>query len=302
MIMEAIKKNRYSSILLLSWSLLFVFLTPIVFLFIDENVEVTKAPIILHGDTVNYYIDNLVYYDNIIPTVTIDGWAFVETKQDNPEKYIKFLFVSDNVSYEIGTDLHDRPLQEFFKDKDVPIERNGFSTEFSPLIMKNGEYTLFINVFENDENFGFLNTGRVFRKHFRSFKELEPGEQVDNKKFSNSSVNTSIFSTVDSFKIIDNKLKVLGWAFLENVESSENRIFLEVQKPDGTISVYSTRKMFREDVGDAFSDDRYNYSGFYALVPISALGKGDNLITILIGTTNRNETAYTFYWDGALNE
>jgi len=144
--MEAIKKNRYSSILLLSWSLLFVFLTPIVFLFIDENVEVTKAPIILHGDTVNYYIDNLVYYDNIIPTVTIDGWAFVETKQDNPEKYIKFLFVSDNVSYEIGTDLHDRPLQEFFKDKDVPIERNGFSTEFSPLIMKNGEYTLFINV------------------------------------------------------------------------------------------------------------------------------------------------------------
>ena len=125
---------------------------------------------------------------------------------------------------------------------------------------------------------------------------------MDNKKFSNSSVNTSIFSTVDSFKIIDNKLKVLGWAFLENVESSENRIFLEVQKPDGTISVYSTRKMFREDVGDAFSDDRYNYSGFYALVPISALGKGDNLITILIGTTNRNETAYTFYWDGALNE
>lgn len=302
MIMEAIKKNRYSSILLLSWSLLLVFLTPIVFLFIDENVEVTKAPIILHGDTVNYYIDNLVYYDNIISTVTIDGWAFVETKQDNPNKYIKFLFVSDNVSYEIGTDLHDRPLQEFFKDKDVPIERNGFSTKFSPLIMKNGDYTLYVNVFENDENFGFLNTGRVFRKHFRSFKELEPGEQVDNKKFSNSSVNTSIFSYVDSSKIIDNKLEVRGWAFLENVESSENRIFLEVQKPDGTISVYSTKKILREDVGDAFSEDRYNYSGFYALVPISALGKGDNLITILIGTTDRNETTSTFSWDGSLNE
>lgn len=300
MIMEKIKKYRYSSILLVLWSLLLFFLTPLVFIFIDENVEVTKAPIILHGDTVNYYIDYLVYYDTIISTVTIDGWAFVETKQDNPDKYIKFFFVSDNVSYEIGTDLHDRPLQKAFKDKDVPIERNGFSTEFSPLIMKNGDYTLYINVFENDENFGFLNTGRVFRKHFRSFKELEPGEQVDHKKFTKSSVNASIISTVDSYKIIEEKFEIWGWAFLENVESSENRIYLEVQKPDGTISVYSTKKMFREGVGDAFSDDRYNYSGFYAQIPISALGKGDNLITILIGTTNRDEKTHTFYWDGAL--
>ena len=276
-----------------------VSLTPLVFLFIDENLKVANSHIILQGDTVNYYIDYLSYYDNIISTVQIDGWAFVETKQDNPNKYIKLFLVSDNVSYEVGTTLHNRSLQKFFKDKDVVSDRNGFSTEFSPLIMKNGDYTLFVNVFENDADFGFLNTGRVFRKHFRSFKELEPSELVNNKKFLNSSINTSITSRVDSFKIIDKKLEIWGWAFLENTESSENSIYLEVQKPDSTITVYSTKKMFREGVGDAFSDDRYNYSGFYALVPLSALGKGDNLITIIIGTTNRDETAHTFYWDGA---
>jgi len=297
--MEKIKKYRYYFIILLLWSLLMVSLTPLVFLFIDENLKVANSHIILQGDTVNYYIDYLSYYDNIISTVQIDGWAFVETKQDNPNKYIKLFLVSDNVSYEVGTTLHNRSLQKFFKDKDVVSDRNGFSTEFSPLIMKNGDYTLFVNVFENDADFGFLNTGRVFRKHFRSFKELEPSELVNNKKFLNSSINTSITSRVDSFKIIDKKLEIWGWAFLENTESSENSIYLEVQKPDSTITVYSTKKMFREGVGDAFSDDRYNYSGFYALVPLSALGKGDNLITIIIGTTNRDETAHTFYWDGA---
>ena len=194
--METIKKYRYYSIPLLLWSCLFIFLTPIVYLFIDENVVPTKTPIILHGDTVNYYIDYLEYYDNIISTVTLDGWAFVETKQDNPNKYVKLIFVSENVSYEIDTDLHYRSLQKFFKDKDVPVERNGFSAKFSPLIMKNGDYTLFINVFENDEDNGFLNTGRVFRKHFRSFKELEPSELVDIKDFLKSSVNTLIKSTV----------------------------------------------------------------------------------------------------------
>jgi|LSQX01.2.fsa_nt_gb hypothetical protein len=300
--METIKKYRYYSILLLLWSFLLFFLTPFVFLFIDENVEVSKTPIVLHGDTVNYAIDFLLYYDNIISTITIDGWAFVETKQDNPDKYVKLIFVSDNVSYEIDTDLHYRSLQRFFKDKNVPIERNGFSAEFSPLIMKNGDYTLFINVFENDENFGFLNTGRVFRKYFRTFKELEPSELVDIKKFLNSSVNNSITKHVDSSKIVDEKFEIWGWAFLENAESSEEQIYLEIQKPDGTITVFSTKKMFREGVGDAFNDDRYNYSGFYAQVPLSALGKGDNLITILIGTTNRDETAHTFYWDGTLDE
>ena len=286
--MEKIKKFRYS-IVLLFWSFLLFLLTPIVFLFVDENVEVSDTPITLHGDTVNYYIDFLTYYDNVVSTVELDGWAFVETEQDNPDKYIKLIFVSDNVSYEINTELHERPLQNFFKNKHVPVERNGFSTEFSPLPMRNGDYTLFINVFENDEDFGFLNTGRVFRKHFRSFRELEPGTLVEKNKFSNSSINTSITKTLDWAKIVNQELEVYGWAFLE------------VKKPDGSISFYSTKKVFREGVGDAFNDDRYNYSGFYSLVPLSALGKGDNLITIIIGTTNRDETAHTFYWDGALS-
>lgn len=300
--MKTIKNYRNYFILLLLWILLFFFLTSFVYLFIDENVEVSKTPIILHGDTVNYAIDHLLYYDNVISTITMDGWAFVETKQDNPNKYVKFYFSSDDVSYEVSADLHNRSLQSAFKDKNVPIERNGFSTEFSPLIMKNGDYTLIINVYENDENFGFLNTGRVFRKHFRSFKEVEPVELVDIKKFLNSSVNTLITSHVDSSKIIGEKFEIYGWAFLENAESSENRIYLEVQKPDDSISVYSTKKVFRKGVGDAFSDDRYNYSGFYAQVPLSALGQGDNLITILIGTTNRDEKAHTFYWDATLEE
>lgn len=299
--MEKIKEYRYYLIFLLLWCVLMFFLTPIVFIFIDENVKKTETPINLHGDTVNYYIDFISYYDNIVPTVEMDGWAFIETNQDNPHKYVKLLFVSDKVSYEVNTVLHLRPLQKFFKDKNVPIERNGFSTEFSPLTMKNGDYTLFINVFENIENSGFLNTGRVFQKSFRSFRELEPGRIMEINKFSNSAVNTSITSNVDWSKIVNQKLEVYGWAFLENVESSENQIYLELKTSDGGISYYSTKKVFREGVGNTFNDNRYNYSGFYTLIPLNALGKGDNLLTIFIGTSNRDGKAHTFKWDGVLD-
>jgi len=296
--MRPIKKWFYIVICLV-WLLLLYFLTPIILLFVDHNMKESSIAIDVTGDPVNYWIDSWVYYDNVVPTITVDGWAFVETEQDNINKTVKLIFVSDDVSYEVDTDLGVKQrLVQTLNDKKVPKERTAFSTTFSPLGMKNDVYTLYLYVSENDENYGILNTGREFRKGYRNFIELNGGEIVENKDFSKASVNNSINYRIDWCRIKDGKLDIYGWAFLENTESSENRIYLEIQKPDGTVSFYSTKRFFREGVGEYFKDDRYNHSGFQALIPLSAIGQGDNIITIIIGTDSRAVNGHTFFLDG----
>jgi len=299
--MQKISNKLFYFVLLIIWILLLFLLTPMIFLFVDENKTVSKIPIDLTGDTVYYAIDYWLNYDNIFPMITIDGWTFVETEKDNINKIVKLIFVSDDTSYEIDADTHNRQgVIRVYADKNVPKERLGFSSKFSPLRMKNDDYTLYFYVFENENNFGIINTGRVFRKYYRNFTEIKGGEKVKSEEFAKSSVNGSLLYRVDWTKIKDGKLEIYGWAFLENDESSVHNVYLEIRKPDGDISFYSTRKMFREGVGEHFSDDRYNYSGFYALLPMEVIDQGDNLITIFIGTDNRAGTAYTYYWDGSL--
>ena len=298
--MQRKNKKWIIIVLILVWGLLLLFLTPIILLFVNQNLEVSYVPTDMAGDHVNYAIDNWSYYDNIVQTITIDGWAFVETQQDNLHKTVKFVFVSDVISYEVDADLHNREgLVKVFTDKYVPKNRTGFSITFSPLGMRNGDYTLFIYIYENENNYGIKNTGREFQKYYRNFTELKGGVLLDSKDFSKASENNSIKYNIDWCYLEDGKLDIYGWAFLENAESSENRVYLEIQKPDGTVSFYSTKRFLREGVGEYFSDNRYIYSGFQAKVPIIALGQGDNIITVFIGTDNRAVNGYTFYWDGS---
>ncbi|MDI9567027.1 hypothetical protein [Candidatus Brevifilum fermentans] len=290
-------KNKWSAfIILLIWIILFINLTPIILFVTGQNLQKSTVPLDLPGDQVFHAIDNLSYYGNLFQTVTLDGWVFVETKKDNPEKLVKLIFASDNVAYEIPTNLHSRRgLVNVFSEKDVPEERTGFSASFSSLGMKNGYYFLYFYVYENEDNFGLLNTNREFRKHNRGLEEYFGGELVKNEKFSKVSNTGQLLFDVNSCEIKNGYLNIYGWAFLQGVGSAKNRIFLEIQKPDSSVSYYSTKRMLREDVSEFFGDNRYLQSGFSARISLDAIGEGDNIIRFIIGG-NRSNGSYEFNW------
>ena len=60
---------------------------------------------------------------------------------------------------------------------------------------------------------------------------------------------------------------LVGWAYVEDHETRDQKIFVQLEKPDGTILHYSTTSKERPDVGESEANAKYNHSGFVAAIP-----------------------------------
>jgi len=121
-----------------------------------------------------FNIDNFVANQDIFYSVEISGWAFITATKEIDNKKIDLLFVSDNINYEIKSDLIDRlDLRSSLRENNVDGLSHGFISTFSPILMKNGQYKLFIYCYQNDEDSGWVDTGRIFLKENKSFIETQ---------------------------------------------------------------------------------------------------------------------------------
>lgn len=62
----------------------------------------------------------------------------------------------------------------------------------------------------------------------------------------------------------DENNMIVGWAFLENTESKDAQIYLEIEDAEGKKYYLKTTMMRRPDVVNCFGDTRYEYCGFKA--------------------------------------
>jgi len=275
------------------------FLTPIILQYSGKNLKPSSIDFHINYDKVYFGLENFSTYEGLLHEVYVEGWTFIETQEDNSDKFVKMIFASDNYTYEIEMNLQNRnDLEGAFSDKHVPKYRTGISATFSPLAMKNGMYDLYLYVYENEDNFGVVNTGREFRKDYQSFKELRGGELLENDVFSNAVESKSIKFHIEDCRIVNEEVIIRGWAYLENSESAKNPVYLEVRKPNRSVSIFSTQKIFRQDVGEYYNDDRYNMSGFQARIPKDTIGTGDTIFTVIVGTENRAIEHYIYHWNG----
>jgi len=194
------------------------------------------------------------------------------------------VFSSGDQSYEfemITIDRFDLRIAPILADYKVPISRNGFEGTFSPLLMKNGTYRLYLYVRENDSLFGITDTGRSFIKKHGSFTESVGGEKirkVDENFDSSITVNTHFLCSIE-----DSVVSVKGWAFVEDGASKSipSQPIIKLLKPDGTISYFSTVSQSRIDVVQAFDDKNLMLSGFSAEISTSSIGSGDNILSVV---------------------
>lgn len=236
--------------------------------------------------------------NNLTHDVELEGWAFAETEQDNPDKRVKLLFVSDQLSYEIDTEIFDETwTNSFYTNLNVPDARNGYYTKFSPLGMKDGDYSLFMQVFENENDSGIFYSYSDFRKTNHDFVRLASSARITNLDFSNVKTSDAVKWYIDVCEIRAGKLYIAGWALHEDLHSLANHVFLEIVKPDGTTSYFSTSRVFRVGVGEQFGDSKFNMAGFWAEVPLDTVGQGENHIAMIIGTNHRSPTDYQYLYD-----
>ena len=100
-------------------------------------------------------------------------------------------------------------------------------------------------------------------------------------------------SLVKSFIDVSNKIgkyqKLIGWIYIENQQTKNQKVYVSLEKPDGAVVYYSTMPMERPDVGAYFKNPLYNSSGFSAFIPLKD-GIDINAYTIRFVVKNNNGT------------
>lgn len=264
---------------------------------IGENVEIVKYEDLPLKDRVEFVIDQSYVSGSFTGKIYYKGWAFCETEEDNKNKEISLIFVSDGDSYRYTYKPKSRPdVPIAFPTKEVKGNMHGFAGEFSTVLMKDGIYKLYIFDWENEKNYGIVDTGRLYKKDANGIREfIWSASKVDLDL--SSIVTGNIKSNIEAYTILnDGSLKIMGWAFINEMNSKNQKVYLEITDKNDK-RVYNTLSKSRYDVVDAFQNEKYWDSGFNTQIPENELENGEITIQIYIenaGKIYRDEKDYKF--------
>lgn len=282
-----IKKWCYF-ISLFSFLLLFIYANQIVGLFVEGNVMLMKADINNYKkDRIFFSIDSIRFRDDLLGKIDILGWAFGETEKDNSEKEIWLIFKEDGRDYLYkykANFIYYRPdvYNAYRENTRVRGVYHGLKCSLSTVSMKNGIYNLYVYCKENNENYGVIDTGIKIKKDAGKIYKYT-WNSAPQSVIETQATEKNNRSTIDSVSITDEGcLKIVGWAFIDGLETADQSVYVRLLSEDGTTATYNTQSVSRPDVGKAYKNDIYNESGFKAVIPIDMLPAGDIKIEILV--------------------
>lgn len=121
-----------------------------------------------------WYIEGDLSTENATLDHLLTGWALLADNDtdaslspdaQNPNKHINLLLVGDSACYSIATGVQTRPdIPENYSDEPaIKGLKHGFYREFSTLGIQNGEYELWLEVWENENLHGAFPTGWFYR-------------------------------------------------------------------------------------------------------------------------------------------
>lgn len=209
-----------------------------------------------------YAFDTFNYRGSLEETLEIIGWSFFEVEQENDERYVEILFVGES-NYSIEAALQSRfDVKDSFNGN-LHSNNLGFSATFSTITIKNGEYDIYLYVKENETTEGYIKTNKRIVKDYNGIREYVPPEPTEVAKPSELEEYEGISFFIDSKKISSSgEVSVSGWAFMEEIETENQNIYLLFTQQDGSQFMYETNSVTRNDVGTHFDNPLYNYSGF----------------------------------------
>lgn len=210
-----------------------------------------------------HHIDKLLISNDIFKTLYMKGWAFVETEKNNDGRIINIFLKGDNgKTYMAESRLIWRgDLQQIFSSKKLVSNALGFVTVFSLANLSDDEYKIFINVYENNINYGIVDTGKIIKIHDGNY-------EISDFKYKSTPVLIEITSNIDdlTFNIDKNnadtsKVEISGWAYYKK---PIDNIYIGLTN-NGQDEIYYTVSMVeRKDVAKKFNNLDLLNSGFYA--------------------------------------
>jgi hypothetical protein len=273
----------------------------IVAYFVGDSVKVISFDKFPKKDKVEFSIDESYVSGGLEGNIYFKGWAFCETGEENDSKKIGLIFVSDNISYIYNLKAVGRADLKvaFSTSKEIKGIMHGFAGEFSTIIMKNGIYKLYIYDWENENNYGIVDTGKLYKKDAIGIEEFTwTSSEIDLDL--RSSVQRGLASNIEIFNNLHGDLlNVEGWAFVNEMDCKNQKVYIEIIGKSGS-KTYDTISCTRYDVRTAYQNEMYEQSGFKAQIPIAGSDNGEITINIYIendGTIYRTDNSYKYSLD-----
>lgn len=225
-----------------------------------------------------YSIDHIsTNKDNI----EIEGWAFInELDTINQQVYLVFKNRSKLLIFDTLTRIRN-DVTRAYSDLNINLDNSGF---FAIIPRdKIGKYGYSIGIYvRNNSIEAFQYTNAI----------IEGESQLINLELPQESNN--IIYNIEKIDFEDSFTKIVGWAFIEGMDTQDLKIYLVLQSPSETY-IFDTFSQKRPDVTAAFKDSGLNldYSGFISLIPSNRLPENQFTIGLLLQQRNYEYFAYT---------
>lgn len=264
------------------WLILLLNLTPIILVLSGESINSRAFNEKQPSPRVHAHMDSLSEADGLLQEVNFEGWAFVETVEENPNKRVSLLLRAGEREYPVKADVFDRnELVDEFPELNVPLKKQGFIGSFSALNLTDGRYEIWVDVSENEAASGLVKLDNSILRDGQITSTAIEGKEVD---LGNEEIKTEsrVRGSLDLCAVNGPNLAVKGWVFQEGSETADDIVVLRFTSANGTEKVFTTRKFEQPGVVAAFASELYRQSGFYFELPQSEFQKVSYSVEIIL--------------------
>ncbi len=153
--------------------LLLLFSTKIALFISGFHMEKNPADTIAQNNDVKAWVDRFTSPEGIFKAVEVNGWAINPSHSTETEKHITVILKAADYYYEVKTEVYNRPdLVEHFTDLKLDERDLGYKAVFSTLAVEDGEYELFVKLWQGNEEASFISLNRFFKQVDGVFTEL----------------------------------------------------------------------------------------------------------------------------------
>jgi len=217
--------------------------------------------------------------------ISVTGWAFVDSTNNNKGDSIFFILNNNTNSYIAPASIKSRSDVTSFFHK-FYLDEAGFTALIFKDDVEKGVYELAIAIKNIHKNWIYQATNKSI-KIGSDYALLEPLSNLPSDK-------TNIKYNLESLEIADSLIKLGGWAFFPN-QNNDNCLITLVLKKEGINYKVETELVLRQDVTSYFkSQHSLDHSGFSVKMRSSSLPNGKYQIGIMIKDLKTKKEGVTF--------
>lgn len=238
----------------------------------NSFTETTRLPL-SPGTPIKYFIERI---NNAEKYISVNGWAFIDSSQNNKGDSVFFVLSNDHKFYKGNTVIQSRPDITAHFNKTY-MDDAGFATLLFKDSVEKGIYKLGIVIKDKQGHYAYQETGNDVKAGISEY--ATPVLLTDVPPEGN------LLHNVDEFKLGADKIVISGWAAIEKQDADGSTIAV-VLKNGNKYYMVATDHVPRPDVTAALKSFKFDEAGFRVSVLKSALDKGHYQVGILVTDKN----------------